>query len=77
VWLLPPSLHDFVPVGHPVVRGELDLSRVIVADYDEARGPAALSSDDDGGAPAVRLPRASKQLAADRQGARSASTRWR
>jgi len=43
VWLLPPSLHDFVPPGHPahlvreLVRSELDLS-TILADYDEARG---------------------------------------
>lgn len=43
VWLLPPSVHDFVPPGHPahlvreLVRTELDLS-AIVADYDEARG---------------------------------------
>jgi transposase len=43
VWLLPPSVHDFVPVGHPahlvreLVRHELDLS-AILAEYDEARG---------------------------------------
>jgi transposase len=43
VWLLPPSLHDFVPAGHPahlvreLVRGELDLSAILV-EYDEARG---------------------------------------
>ena len=43
VWLLPPSIHDFVPAGHPahlvreLVRHELDLS-AILADYDEARG---------------------------------------
>jgi transposase len=43
VWLLPPSLHDFVPAGHPahllreLVRHELDLS-AILATYDEARG---------------------------------------
>lgn len=43
VWLLPPSLHDFVPAGHPahllreLVRGELDLT-AILAEYDEARG---------------------------------------
>ena len=43
VWLLPPSVHDFVPAGHPahlvreLVRTELDLA-AIVADYDEARG---------------------------------------
>jgi len=42
-WLLPPSLHDFVPPGHPahlvreLVRNELDLS-AILADYDAARG---------------------------------------
>jgi hypothetical protein len=38
VWLLPPSVHDFVPAGHPahlvreLVRTELDLA-AIVADY--------------------------------------------
>jgi transposase len=43
VWLLPPSVHDFVPAGHPahlvreLVRTELDLA-AIVANYDEARG---------------------------------------
>jgi len=43
VWLLPPSVHDFVPPGHPahlvreLVRSELDLA-AILADYDEARG---------------------------------------
>jgi transposase len=43
-WLLPPSVHDFVPAGHPahlvreLVRTELDLS-AIVAEYErEARG---------------------------------------
>jgi transposase len=43
VWLLPPSVHDFVPPGHPahlvreLVRSELDLA-AILAEYDEARG---------------------------------------
>jgi transposase len=44
VWLLPPSVHDFVPAGHPahlvreLVRAELDLA-AIVADYErEERG---------------------------------------
>lgn len=43
VWLLPPSLHDFVPAGHPahfvreMVRESLDLS-AILADYPEERG---------------------------------------
>jgi transposase len=43
VWLLPPSVHDFVPAGHPahllreLVRTELDLA-AIVADYDGERG---------------------------------------
>jgi transposase len=43
VWLLPPSVHDFVPPGHAahlvreLVREELDLS-AIMAVYDEARG---------------------------------------
>jgi transposase len=38
-WLLPPSLHDFVPPRHPahLVRSELDL-RAVLADDDEARG---------------------------------------
>ena len=41
--LLPPSVHEFVPPGHPahfvrdLVRDDLDLS-AIVEDYDEARG---------------------------------------
>jgi transposase len=43
VWLLPPSIHDFVPAGHPahlvreLVRESLDLS-AILADYPEERG---------------------------------------
>jgi transposase len=43
VWLLPPSVDDFVPAGHPahlvreLVRHELDLT-AIVADYAEERG---------------------------------------
>src|ERR687898_2471550 len=44
VWLLPPSVQDFVPAGHPahlvreLVRAELDLS-AIVAEYErEERG---------------------------------------
>jgi transposase len=43
VWLLPPSVHDFVRAGHPahlvreLVRSELDLS-AILAEYDETRG---------------------------------------
>ena len=43
IWLLPPSVHDFVPAGHPahlireIVREELDLS-AIVATYEEPRG---------------------------------------
>jgi transposase len=42
-WLLPPSVHDFVPPGHPahlvreLVRNELDLS-AILAEYAEERG---------------------------------------
>jgi transposase len=42
-WLLPPSIHEFVPAGHPahvvreLVRAELDLSE-IMAEYDELRG---------------------------------------
>jgi transposase len=42
-WLLPPSVHDFVPAGHPahlireIVREELDLG-AILATYDEPRG---------------------------------------
>ena len=37
VWLLPPSVHDFVPAGHPahlvreLVRSELDLSAILAA----------------------------------------------
>jgi hypothetical protein len=43
VWLLPPSLHDFVRADHPahllreLVRSELDLT-AILAEYDEPRG---------------------------------------
>ena len=43
VWLLPASIHDFVPPGHPahlirdIVREELDLS-AILSSYDELRG---------------------------------------
>src|SRR5436190_20718749 len=42
-WLLPPSIHDFVPAGHlahfvrGLVREELDLS-AILDEYDEERG---------------------------------------
>lgn len=42
-WLLPPSLHEFVPSGHPahfvrdLVRETLDLAEIL-SDYDEARG---------------------------------------
>jgi transposase len=42
-WLLPPSVHDFVPAGHPahlvraLVREALDLSAIMAA-YDEDRG---------------------------------------
>jgi transposase len=42
-WLLPPSVHDFVPTGHPahlireIVHEELDLS-AIVGSYEEPRG---------------------------------------
>ena len=42
-WLLPPSLQDFVPAGHPahlvrdIVREELDLGPILSA-YMEARG---------------------------------------
>ncbi len=43
VWLLPASVHDFVPPGHPaplvreLLRGELDLT-ASVAEYAEQRG---------------------------------------
>ena len=42
-WLLPPSVHDFVPAGHPahlvrdLVCCELDLSQIIAV-YTELRG---------------------------------------
>lgn len=42
-WLLPPSVQDFVPEGHPahfvreLVRGELDLG-AILSEYEEERG---------------------------------------
>jgi transposase len=44
VWLLPPSVHDFVPTGHPahlvreLVREELDLSAIVAAYEREERG---------------------------------------
>ena len=43
VWLLPPSVQEFVPAGHPahlvrdIVREELDLTAILSA-YTEARG---------------------------------------
>jgi transposase len=43
-WLLPPSVHDFVPAGHPahlvreLVRAELDLSAILAAYEREERG---------------------------------------
>jgi transposase len=44
VWLLPPSVHDFVPAGHPahlvreLVRAELDLAAIFEPYEREARG---------------------------------------
>jgi transposase len=44
VWLLPPSVHDFVPAGHPahlvreLVRTEPDLSAIVAAYEREERG---------------------------------------
>jgi transposase len=44
VWLLPPSVHDFVPAGHPahlireIVREELDLAAIMAAYERELRG---------------------------------------
>lgn len=44
VWLLPPSIHDFVPPDHPahlvreIVRGELDLSALLAPYERELRG---------------------------------------
>jgi transposase len=44
VWLLPPSVHDFVPAGHPahlvreLVRSELDLSAILEPYEREERG---------------------------------------
>ena len=44
VWLLPPSVHDFVPAGHPahlvreLVRTELDLSAILAPYEREERG---------------------------------------
>ena len=43
VWLLPPSIHEFVPAGHPahlvrdLVRESLDLSPILES-YTEPRG---------------------------------------
>lgn len=44
VWLLPPSVHDFVPAGHPahlvreLVRAELDLAAIVAVYEREERG---------------------------------------
>jgi transposase len=44
VWLLPPSVHDFVPAGHPahlireLVQSELDLTAILAAYERELRG---------------------------------------
>jgi transposase len=44
VWLLPPSVHDFVPAGHPahlvrdLVREELDLTAIVAVYEREERG---------------------------------------
>src|SRR6188472_2481412 len=44
VWLLPPSVHDFVPAGHPahlvrdLVRRELDLAAIMEPYEREGRG---------------------------------------
>ena len=44
VWLLPPSVHDFVPAGHPahlvreLVRAELDLAAILAGYEREERG---------------------------------------
>jgi transposase len=44
VWLLPPSVHDFVPAGHPahlvreLVRAELDLTAILTEYEREERG---------------------------------------
>ena len=47
-WLLPPSVQDFVPSGHPahlvrdIVREELDLGPILSA-YTEARGSRCIT----------------------------------
>jgi hypothetical protein len=57
-WLLPPSIHEFVPPEHAahlvrdVVRRALDLTPILSA-YRELRG--SLSSGHDDGAAALRL----------------------
>ena len=70
-WLLPPSIHELVPVEHPahfireLVRTELDLSAIYAA-YDEERGfPRCCST---------RIPRACSRRARSRVRARSGST---
>jgi hypothetical protein len=57
-WLLPASIHDFVPPEHPahlvreIVRGELDLTPILSV-YDEERGQPPYHP---GGAPRRKLP---------------------
>jgi transposase len=83
VWLLPPSVHDFVPAGHPahlireLVRQELDLAAILATYERELRGfppyhPAMLV--------ALLLYAYSRGVYSSRQiarAARSGSTSWR
>ena len=79
VWLLPPSVHDFVPAGHPahlvrdLVRKELDLSAILEPYEREERGqppyhPAMMVA-----LAALCLHPGRLRLAADRQGLRGAA----
>ena len=76
-WLLPPSVHDFVPPGHSahlirdLVRESLDLGAIFAA-YPEERGQPPYHPDDDDGGVAVCLQPRHPCLAADRPGLRRA-----
>jgi len=78
-WLLPPSLHEFVPPGHmahfvrDTVREALDLSAILEA-YTEERGYPPYHP---GMMVALLLYGYSRGLCSSRQPARSGSTSWR
>ena len=79
VWLLPPSVHDFVPAGHPahLVRELVRTRAGPGGDHGALRTggarSAALPPGDDGGLAALCLHARRLRLAADRQGLRGAA----